>query len=114
MKFIGTNLVRLAIACALSGMTFYAHAQAKVATVIKGAGCVEAGVEAGCLVVNNAGDKKTYNLLFGSGKKPTVGMAITFQGSVHSGPTTCMQGTPVNVTKWTQTKMMCPKPSGNK
>ncbi len=91
--------------------TSFGQAKGGGPNVVKASGCVEAGVEAGCLVLNSAKDKKAYNLLFGSGKnKPTAGMAISFEGKVHAGPTTCMQGTAVNIEKWTQIKMACPKP----
>lgn len=113
MKIINAMFFRLAISIALCGVTGGALAQTKAAAVVKGSGCVETGVEAGCLVLTNAADKKTYNLMFGSGKKATAGMAISFEGTVHSGPTICMQGTAVNVTKWNQTKMACPQKPGN-
>ncbi len=77
--------------------------------VIVGTGCVKPGVEGGCLVLQDFKTKKVYNLLFSpSGKRPNVEMVISFEGTLHEGPTICMQGTPVDVAKWTQLKMKCP------
>jgi hypothetical protein len=75
---------------------------------VTSAGCVKAGVEAGCLVLSETKTKKTYNLFFAD-KKPDIDTAISFEGTVHHGPTTCMQGTPVDVTKWTNIRLQCPK-----
>ena len=88
--------------CALAGAVF-----AKDGDIIKGSGCVEAGVEAGCLVVGK--NRKAYNLVFASGEKAKVGTAIAFEGTVHTGPSFCMQGTSVNVTKWRATRRACPR-----
>ena len=86
------------------------HAQTKVGAsgAVDGSGCVTAGVEGGCLVLTDFKTKKIYNLLFETEKKPDVGTAISFKGTVHDGPTICMQGAAVDVTKWTQLKMKCP------
>ena len=73
---------------------------------ITGSGCVEAGVEAGCLVLTDTKTKVLYNLFF-TGNKPAIGTAIHFTGTKHEGPTTCMQGQAVDVKKWTQIKMKC-------
>ena len=77
---------------------------------VMGSGCVEAGVEAGCIVLKDAKSGTLYNLFF-KGKKPTIGSAIQFSGTTHDGPTTCMQGKPVNVTEWKPSKMKCGKQS---
>jgi len=69
-------------------------------------GCVKPGIEAGCLVVSDSKTKAFYNLLI-SGRKPAIGTAIHFTGTIHEGPTTCMQGTPVDVEKWNEIKMTC-------
>ena len=70
------------------------------------AGCVQAGVEAGCLVLSNPRNKTTYNLFF-TGKKPAIGSAIRFTGVSHEGPTACMQGEAIDVKTWTAIKMKC-------
>jgi hypothetical protein len=75
---------------------------------VSSAGCTKPGVDAGCIVLEGFKDKKLYNLFF-KGRKPDFDTAISFQGVEHQGPTTCMQGLAVNVTKWTPLKMKCPK-----
>lgn len=102
MKTTSKQGVVAAVLCALAGASF-----AKDGDIIKGSGCVEAGVEAGCLVVGK--NRKAYNLVFGSAEKAKVGTAITFEGTVHTGPSFCMQGTSVNVTKWRETRRACPR-----
>jgi len=75
---------------------------------ISASGCVEAGVEASCLILRSAKDDKIYNLLV-KGEKPAAGAAISFHGTRHDGPTICMQGAAVDVSKWTPIKMRCSK-----
>ncbi len=70
--------------------------------MVKGTGYVEAGVEAGCKVLKDAKTGVLYNLFFSSKDQPTLGTAITFEGTVHEGPTTCMEGKAVNVSSWTK------------
>jgi hypothetical protein len=70
------------------------------------AGCVQAGVEAGCLVLSNPRSRTVYNLFF-TGKKPAIGAAIRFTGTRHDGPTSCMQGEAIDVKTWTPIKMKC-------
>ncbi len=77
---------------------------------VSGAGCTRAGVEGGCIVLEDSKTKKLYNLFF-TGDKPQLDTAISFVGQEHDGPTTCMQGLPVQVSKWTPLKMKCPKPA---
>jgi hypothetical protein len=77
---------------------------------IQGSGCVEKAVETSCHVLTDTKTGETYNLLF-SAKVPKNGTAIRFKGTEHQGMTTCMQGKPVNVTKWTKEKgIKCPPP----
>ena len=77
---------------------------------IKGSGCVEKAVETSCQVLLDAKTGETYNLLF-SGNAPKSGTAISFKGTEHKGMTTCMQGKPVNVSKWKKEKgIKCPPP----
>lgn len=73
---------------------------------ITGSGCVEAGVEAGCLVLKDTKTGTLYNLFFKS-NPPAINTAIRFTGTQHDGPTTCMQGTPVDVKTFTRIKMQC-------
>jgi hypothetical protein len=62
-------------------------------------GCVEAGVEASCLVLKDIPSGKLYNLLV-KGSRPGVGVGIEFTGVPFEGVTVCMQGAPVKVTTW--------------
>ena len=71
---------------------------------IYAAGCVQAGVEAGCLVLSK--NNTVYSLFF-KGKKPALGSAIRFTGTPHEGPTSCMQGEAIDVKTWTAIKMKC-------
>jgi hypothetical protein len=64
-------------------------------------GCVQAGVETGCLVVQDKSTGDLYNLLF-NGAKPAVGTGIDFTGTRSSGANTCMQGISLQVSTWTQ------------
>ena len=68
-------------------------------------GCVEPGVEAGCLVVKDMKDGKLYSILV-KGLRPEIGEGIEFTGARHEGPTSCMQGIAVDVIKWTQKKSL--------
>jgi hypothetical protein len=64
-------------------------------------GCVQAGVEASCLVVKDLQSGNLYNLLI-KGAKPAIGTGIEFTGVPYDGVTMCMQGLPVQVTSWTR------------
>ncbi len=75
---------------------------------VAGSGCLTAGVEGGCLGLTDFKTKKVYNLFFMTEKKPDVETAIYFEGTIHEGPTICMQGAAVDVTNWTLLKMKCP------
>jgi hypothetical protein len=75
---------------------------------VSGAGCISKAVEAGCLILKDLNQKTEYNVFF-KGKKPNIGTAISFQGQPHSGMTTCMQGTAVDVIQWHQVKLHCPQ-----
>jgi len=79
---------------------------APAAKTITGSGCVEAGVEAGCLVLKDTKTGTLFNLFF-KGTAPSINTAIRFTGKAHEGPTTCQQGTPVDVTKFTVIRQSC-------
>jgi hypothetical protein len=74
---------------------------------VKGEGCLRAGTEAGCMILTTTDKKHKYSLHFGGNEKPAVGIMISFEGATGD-VDTCMQGTPVNVTKWTALKSKCP------
>ncbi len=62
-------------------------------------GCVEQGVETGCLMVKDRQSGKLYHVLI-KGLRPQPGSGIEFTGVPHDGPTSCMQGTPLDVISW--------------
>jgi hypothetical protein len=76
--------------------------------IVKDSGCVKQGVEGGCLILKTFDEKNVYTLLFSDGEMPELGAAISFEGSKHGGPTTCMQGTAVDVKKWVRINRRCP------
>lgn len=69
------------------------------ANQVKGQGCVQAGVTAGCLVVKDAQTGKLLNLLI-KGAKPALDIGIDFVGAPFNGTTACMQGIPVQISTW--------------
>jgi len=81
---------------------------------VHGTGCVEKGVEAGCLVLKDVKTKDRVRLKFDD-KPASVGTAITFDGVSHSGEVDpCQQGKIVHVQKWTHIRMHCPRPTAKK
>jgi hypothetical protein len=76
---------------------------------IHGQGCVTAGVEAGCLVVRDLKSGRLFNLLF-RGIQPAAGQGIEFDALPHQGPSTCMQGTALDVTDWARKDTLKCKP----
>jgi hypothetical protein len=86
----------LALACfAAPSNTVRAH-QPKT---LHGQGCVEAGVENRCLIVKDLTTGTLYNVLTKE-PRPDIGEGIDFTGTLHDGPSTCMQGISVDVTSW--------------
>ena len=76
--------------------------------MVVGFGYVTAGVEPGCLMLQDSRTKTLYNLFFATRKKPALGSTIRFTGKKHEGPTACMQGEAVDVKTWTQIKLTSP------
>jgi hypothetical protein len=66
---------------------------------VRAEGCVEPGVEAGCLVVKDVKSGKLYNVMIKK-PRPEIGAGIEFTGVLHDGLTVCMQGIAVEVTTW--------------
>ena len=62
-------------------------------------GCVEPGVEIRCLIVKDVKSGKLYNV-FIKEPRPAIGDGIEFTAVPYDGVTYCMQGTPVQVTRW--------------
>jgi hypothetical protein len=79
---------------------------------VKGKGCVQAGVEAGCLVVKDSQNGKLFSLLI-KGAKPAIGAGIDFAGAPFSGMTTCTQGTPIQIQTWSHNEtLQCSRGKG--
>lgn len=66
---------------------------------VRGAGCVQAGVETRCLVVKDVKSGKFYNVLIKE-PRPKIGDGIEFTGVPHEGVTYCMQGIALDVSEW--------------
>jgi hypothetical protein len=83
------------IAMAVANASF-----AKAAEVVV-TGCAKAGIEAGCVVINDA--DKTYNI---SGAKPTpkAGEFGAARGTPSSNPTICQQGIVLQPATWVTDK----------
>ena len=96
MKRIACLLTAVAMAASAATATAGPAPESKPVT---GQGCVEAGVEAKCLVVKDLKSGVMYNLLI-KGTQPAVGTGIEFTGVPYDGMTVCMQGAPLTVTKW--------------
>jgi hypothetical protein len=87
----------------LIGVAVFAAGQDKPPRQIHEKGRVESGVEAGCLLLVTLDGKTTYNIMVAQ-NPPKVGDRIEIWGKEYRGPTTCMQGTAVNVEKWARIK----------
>lgn len=81
---------------------------------VHGQGCVAAGIQANCLVLHDLKTGRLYNLLV-KDIAPPVGLGIEFTGEEHTGPSSCMQGIPVDVTSWARkVSIKCPRRSQRK
>ena len=77
---------------------------------IHGMGCVEAGVEARCLVLKDIKSGMLFNLLIKE-PRPAIGEGIEFTGVRHEGPTVCMQGVAIAVASWARKdSLKCAQP----
>ena len=85
---------------AVAAFAIGASAFASDAKQVHATGCVQAGVEPGCLVVQDKTSGNLYDLVI-KGARPLTGAAIEFTGVPFNGATTCMQGIPVEVSSWT-------------
>ncbi|HEY2859009.1 MAG TPA: hypothetical protein VGJ21_11375 [Terracidiphilus sp.] len=66
---------------------------------VHGEGCVEAGVDARCMLVRDLRAGRIYNILVGD-PRPTPGEGIEFTGTLHQGANVCMQGAAIEVEHW--------------
>ena len=80
------------------------------AKIIRGAGCVESGVEKGCFILHDRKNGKAFSLFFKS-NSPAIDTGISFEGDESTNASTCMQSgtTGVDVKKWTKIRMHCPQ-----
>jgi hypothetical protein len=109
-------LIACAVFLVIARSTALSHASSGKTTVavsdevVKGEGCLRAGVEGGCLILTTTDKKNKYSLHFDANNKPNAGTMIQFEGTTVD-VDTCMQGAPVKVTKWTALKTKCPAES---
>jgi len=96
MKWLGL-LVVVSIALAQEGK--------KEAQEVKAIGCVRQGVEAGCLLLRTMDGKTTYNIF--ASPRPELETVIAIEGKPHRGPTACMEGIAIDVTKWERSEQKC-------
>jgi hypothetical protein len=109
VKGFVSAVVSLALAAAAASTL---AAPPTAAKQVKGTGCVQAGVEAGCLVVKDAASGDFYSLII-KGAKPAIGIGIDFVGAPISGATTCMQGIPVQISSWSHNEgLQCSSSKG--
>jgi hypothetical protein len=72
---------------------------------VKVVGCVEKGVEGGCVMLRGE-DGKKYNLI--GAKRPPLGIYAEVEGAPRPGtPTICMEGEPLEVREWRQLREAC-------
>jgi hypothetical protein len=95
MKLLFYFVMLFAVGCSATA----AEAPAQKQKEVHGQGCIETGVEARCLVLKDIKSARIYNLIF-RGLQPAHGEGIEFVAAPHSGPTPCMQGTPLDVIAW--------------
>jgi len=98
--------VQLLLLAGLVGAGSATDAQELPQKVIEATGCVQKGVEAGCLLLITAEGKK-YNIF--AKPQPAIGTWIRIRGSRHEGPTICMEGIPVRVHTWKKLAARCPR-----
>lgn len=108
MKAFGKEAVLALVFLALiAPMPALAAQQPAQKNAVQGQGCVQAGVEAHCLVLRDLKTGHLYDLLFKT-DRPPIGLGIEFTGVLHPGPTACMQGIAVEVTTWShKTSIKC-------
>src|ERR1700721_4358849 len=100
-------------ACVIGYSSSLSHA-ADSKSLVHGSGCVEPGVETTCLIVHDLKTGDNFNLFFNAAP-PKVDSAISFEGTIDNNPNICMQGKPIDVTKWGPIRIHCPQigPSNN-
>jgi hypothetical protein len=109
------RIVLVIAATVLAGFTATAvPAPAPESKQVHAQGCVQAGIENRCLVLNDLRTGKLYNLMVKE-PQPMVGEGIEFTGVPYDGVTMCMQGIPVRVTQWKhKDSLRCPQGEAQK
>ena len=104
--------VILVLAMLTAGLAAATDHQPAVAKTVRAEGCVEHGVETGCLVVKDLKSGVLYNIRVKS-QRPEVGTGIEFTGTPSEGLSYCMQGIAVDVEKWVpKSSLRCsPRPA---
>jgi hypothetical protein len=74
---------------------------------VKATGCVEKGVEPGCLILRTI-TFQTYDIS-AARPKPMPGTYGEVNGRIKSGFSHCMQGPIVDPARWTKKGKICPK-----
>jgi hypothetical protein len=93
-------MIRVLLAMTLAGVAITSGAgRAPDTKEVRAQGCVEPGVEARCLIVKDVMSGKLYNV-FIKEPRPAIGDGIEFTAVPYGGVTYCMQGIPVQVTRW--------------
>jgi hypothetical protein len=103
------RLAAVLVTCAFtSGLTAMAAQTSRdKPEPVSGTACVRAGVENGCVVLATTDGKTSYTVI---GKiRPRVGSVVKFIGTTQPGVmTTCMQGVPIQLVKFSTTTKKCP------
>jgi hypothetical protein len=71
-------------------------------------GCVEPGVEIGCLIITDLKTNKNYNVGSANPRPdPARNLVIRLKGQISGGVSFCQQGTILNEITWSYTKRSC-------
>ena len=101
----GTIFAAMALIAAAATAT---AGQAPEAKPVHGQGCVQAGVEARCLVVTGCEERHAVQPDHQGSAARHVGIGIDFTGVPFNGMSICMQGVLLEVTNWTpDTSLKC-------
>lgn len=96
----------LALAILAATAACAAQSEPQPAKEIHAKGCVQSGVEAGCLVLKDVDSGKLYTLLVRGQGRPAIGSGIEFTGTPFRGMSACMQGALVTVSHWQTDKSL--------
>ncbi len=105
MKFLVFFVLTFTLAC----IAMAAETPTQKQKEVHGQGCVEPGIETRCLLLKDIKTARVYNLII-KGLQPALGQGIEFVAIPHNGPTTCMQGIPLEVIAWQRTDQLNCRP----